>query len=169
MVADAHFRPQNVAALTLAGLPAAVAGYLRVKYGPTIWSDIVKLRQSLAVRKQITQLIADGTTVADVLESHAEKTPDKPFILFKDDSYSYADISRESNQMARFVHHSGVAGLRDSVAMLMHNEPAFLSLFYAFNKLGVASAFLNYNLKPQSLLHCITTCEAKAVVCGRGE
>ena len=161
------FSLSNSAALAV-GVPAAVAGYLRLKYGPTIWADIGAFRRGLILMKEFQKLLASNTTIIDLFEDHVQKTPSKPLLLFEDESYSYLDIDQESNRMARFIQHSGVIGLRDTVAVLMHNEPGFISTWLAFNKLGVATALLNYNLKSASLLHCIKVSGAKAVVCGRG-
>ena len=151
------------------GVPALAAVYLRLKYGPTVWTDIQKFRAIVKTFKELQQLLESGVTFVDLFEAHVRNTPDKLCILFKDESYSYADIDAEANQMARFALHSGVVKLRDTVAMLMHNEPAFVTTWLAFNKIGVTTAFLNYNQKAQTLLNCIKTCGAKAIICGRGE
>ena len=36
-------------------------------------------------------------------------------------------------------------------------------------KLGIAVAFLNYNVKGQSLVHTVRACEAKVLILGEGE
>ncbi len=167
MPSNSFFNFGNTAAIAV-GVPATIAGILRLKYGPYVWSDINAVRRFVAYKKEFTKLADNNTTVVDIFEDRVRKFPDKPLILFKDECLTYLDVEKESNKMARFVQHSGVVKLRDNVAVLMHNEPAFISTFFAFNKLGVSTALLNYNLKAQSLLHCIITSDAKAVVCGRG-
>ncbi|XP_072039078.1 long-chain fatty acid transport protein 6-like [Amphiura filiformis] len=166
MPVNSYFNLGNSAALAV-GVPAAIAGLLRVKYGPTIWADIDVIRRGIAMTKEVQKLVANNTTIVDIFEAHVQKSPDKPFILFEDECYTYLDLEKETNRIARFVQHSGVVGMRDTVAVMMYNEPGFISTWFAFNKLGVATAFLNYNLKALSLLHCIKMSEAKAVICGR--
>ena len=161
------FSSHNAVAVAL-GIPAAIAGYLRAKYGPTIWADLGKLRYGLQLAKEINKLIADGMTVVDLFEDHVARTPDKPLLLYENESFSFAEVESDANKTARFVLHSGVVGLKGCVAMFMFNEPAFISTFFALGKLGVSLSLLNYNLRAESLLHCIVASEAKAVVCGRG-
>ncbi|XP_072040907.1 long-chain fatty acid transport protein 2-like [Amphiura filiformis] len=156
----------NTAGLAI-GIPAVIAGYMRTKYGPTVWQDILALRARKNRADDVLRQLMSGITLMDVIEGHAQNTPDKNCILFKDDVYSYADVDSEANRMALFSLHSGVVKPRETVAVLMHNEPAFVMTWLAFNKIGVTTAFLNYNQKAQTLLHCIKTCEAKAVICGR--
>ncbi|XP_072039081.1 long-chain fatty acid transport protein 2-like [Amphiura filiformis] len=166
MPANSYFNLGNSAAVAV-GVPTAIAGLLRVKYGPNVWADINLVRRGIVRAKEVQKLTATNTTIIDIFEAHVQKSPDKPFILFEDECYTYLDLEKETNKMARFVQHSGLVGMRDTVAVMMYNEPAFISTWFAFNKLGVATAFLNYNLKAVSLLHCIKMSEAKAVICGR--
>ena len=163
-----YLNPASAVGFTL-GVPAVAAAYLRLKYGPTVWTDIQTYRARQKIGKEIQRLLDSGVAFVDLFEAHARNTPNKLCILFKDESYSYSDIDGEANQMARFVLHSGVVKECDTVAMLVHNEPVFVTTWLALNKIGVTAAFLNYNQKAQTLLHCIKTCGAKAIVCGRGE
>ena len=112
---------------------------------------------------------ANNITMVDIFEKQAKTIPHKPFVLFQDRSYTYQEVDQDANRLARFVQHSGVVRIRETVALFLHNEPAFISTWLGFNKLGVATAFVNVNLRLESLLHCILISGAKAVVCGRGK
>ncbi len=89
----------NAAAALAVGIPVAFAGFLRIKYGPTIWEDFQKLKRAIAIKKEANMFIADGTSIIDIYEAHAKKNPEKPFVLFEDTSYSYGEIDREANKM----------------------------------------------------------------------
>lgn len=52
---------------------------------------------------------------------------------------------------------------------MMMNEPAFIAMWIACNKLGVTASFLNYNLRQKSLLHCIDISELKVLVIGKDD
>ena len=157
------------AAVLAAGIPIALAGLLRVKYGPTIWNDLANLKATIAIKKQADKLIANGVTIIDIFESHVTKTPEKTFLLFEDDSYTYAEIDQMANRMVRFIQHRGALECTDSAAIFMYNSPAFVTTWLALGKLGVKEVLLNYNLRARSLLHCIKSCDTKVVICGPGK
>ncbi len=164
------FPSKAVSSAALAvGIPTAIAGYMRLKYGPTVWQDIQLLRARKNRQNEVLRLLSNGITLIDIIEGHATNTPDKTCILFQNDTFTYVDVDNEANQMARFALHSGVVKPRDAVAVLMHNSPAFVMTWIAFNKIGVTTAFLNTTQKARTLLHCIKSCEVKAVICGRGK
>ncbi|XP_022108907.1 very long-chain acyl-CoA synthetase-like [Acanthaster planci] len=108
------------------------------------------------------------STIVDELEGHARSTPDKTFLVYRDVRFTYGEVNRRANQLAHAAHHRGVKQ-GDTVALLIHNEPAFIWTLLAFAKLGVTCALLNYNLKPSSLLHCFEASQAKLLVFGPGD
>eukprot|EP00058_Branchiostoma_floridae_P027770 XP_002613261.1 hypothetical protein BRAFLDRAFT_68226 [Branchiostoma floridae] len=91
--------------------------------------------------------------------------PDKPFVLFEDQLYTYKDVDVMSNKVANFFHGDGLT-CGDTVAMLVYNEPAFIWTFLGLAKLGVKIALLNTNLRNKSLLHCFKAAEAKVLIIG---
>ncbi|XP_029807528.1 very long-chain acyl-CoA synthetase [Suricata suricatta] len=103
------------------------------------------------------------TIVHKFLEK-ARQTPHKPFLLFRDETFTYAQVDRRSNQAARALHDH--VGLRqgDCVAIFMGNEPAYVWLWLGLAKLGCAMACLNYNIRAKSLLHCFQCCGAKVLL-----
>ena len=161
-------RSTNAAALA-AGIPIALAGLLRVKYGPSIWNDLAELKARIGIKKQADKLIANGVTIVDMFESHVAKTPQKTFLLFEDDRYTYAEVDQMANRMVRFIQHRGVLECTDSAAIFMYNSPTYVTTWLALGKLGVKQVLLNYNLRARSLLHCIKSCDTKVVICGPGK
>ncbi|KAL2790518.1 very long-chain acyl-CoA synthetase isoform 2, partial [Daubentonia madagascariensis] len=103
------------------------------------------------------------TILAAFLEK-ARQTPHKPFLLFGDETLTYAQVDRRSNQVARALHDH--LGLRqgDCVAIFMGNEPAYVWLWLGLVKLGCAMACLNYNIRAKSLLHCFQCSGAKVLL-----
>uniref|UniRef100_A0A4W6CH52 long-chain-fatty-acid--CoA ligase n=1 Tax=Lates calcarifer TaxID=8187 RepID=A0A4W6CH52_LATCA len=102
-----------------------------------------------------------------VLDRFLEQTaahPDKPFIVFENERYSYAYTDKRSNKTANALQaHPGYkAG--DTVALFMGNEPAFLFTWLALAKLGSPVALLNHNIRTKSLLHCFNCCKAKVLI-----
>uniref|UniRef100_A0A4W2HTA4 long-chain-fatty-acid--CoA ligase n=1 Tax=Bos indicus x Bos taurus TaxID=30522 RepID=A0A4W2HTA4_BOBOX len=93
-----------------------------------------------------------------------QQTPHKPFLLFRDETFTYAQVDRRSNQVARALRDH--LGLRqgDCVAIFMGNEPAYIWLWLGLIKLGCAMACLNYNIRGKSLLHCFQCSGAKVLL-----
>nr|XP_005892221.1 PREDICTED: very long-chain acyl-CoA synthetase isoform X2 [Bos mutus] len=93
-----------------------------------------------------------------------QQTPHKPFLLFRDETLTYAQVDRRSNQVARALRDH--LGLRqgDCVAIFMGNEPAYIWLWLGLIKLGCAMACLNYNIRGKSLLHCFQCSGAKVLL-----
>ena len=65
-------------------------------------------------------------TILHLFLEKARQLPHKPFLLFRDETFTYAQVDRRSNQVARALRDR--LGLRqgDSVAIFMGNEPAFV-------------------------------------------
>ncbi|XP_005864049.1 PREDICTED: very long-chain acyl-CoA synthetase, partial [Myotis brandtii] len=86
------------------------------------------------------------------------------FLLYRDETLTYAQVDRRSNQVARALRDH--LGLRqgDCVAVFLGNEPAFVWLWLGLAKLGCAMACLNYNIRAKSLLHCFQCCGAKVLL-----
>ncbi|XP_027427222.1 very long-chain acyl-CoA synthetase isoform X1 [Zalophus californianus] len=103
-------------------------------------------------------------TILHFFLQKARQTPHKPFLLFSDETLTYSQVDRLSNQVARALRDH--LGLRqgDCVAIFMGNEPAYVWLWLGLVKLGCAVACLNYNIRAKSLLHCFQCCGAKVLL-----
>ncbi|XP_077989603.1 long-chain fatty acid transport protein 2-like [Glandiceps talaboti] len=125
--------------------------------------DVTVMVKALAESKR---RIRNEHTVVDVFSQTLAKFAHKPCLLFEDESYTYADIDRLGNKFANFVRKSGLK-CGDTVAMFMHNEPAYIWTWLGFAKLGIKCALLNYNLRSKSLLHCLNVSKAQLLVVGK--
>ena len=59
-------------------------------------------------------------------------------------------------------------GLQDGdvVALFMENRPEYVGLWLGMAKIGVEAALINFNLRLEALVHCVSISNAKAVVFG---
>ncbi|XP_004421620.1 PREDICTED: very long-chain acyl-CoA synthetase [Ceratotherium simum simum] len=103
-------------------------------------------------------------TVLHAFLDKVRQTPHKPFLLFRDETLTYSQVDRRSNQVARALRDH--VGLRqgDCVAIFMGNEPAYVWLWLGLAKLGCAMACLNYSIRAKSLLHCFQCSGAKVLL-----
>ncbi|KAM7320348.1 hypothetical protein ACRRTK_020791 [Alexandromys fortis] len=137
---------------------------------PYFWDDLWFLLKVVRYGIQMTIYKVRGelVTVLDKFLSHARRQPQKAFIIYEGDVYTYEDVDKRSNRVAHaFLNHSSLKR-GDVVALLMSNEPDFIHVWFGLAKLGCVVAFLNSNIRLSSLLHCIGTCEPAAVVVGGG-
>ncbi|MBN3318357.1 S27A6 protein, partial [Atractosteus spatula] len=135
---------------------------------PYFWKDFFYLTKVVrcGVMLELYKKTSKVFTVMDKFMQQAEKIPNKPFIIYEGDVYTYKDVNSRSNKVAQVFKTLGIVKKGDTVALLMNNEPDFISVWFGFCKLGCAVAFLNTNLKSKSLLHCFISCGAKVLVVG---
>lgn len=115
----------------------------------------------------------------------------------QDKIYTYEYIDRQATKVANLALSLGLKQ-KDTVALLLFNGPEFIWTFfgkYYFNthsirsttmdsikivivnfvfiaglsKIGVEVAFLNYNMRSKSLLHCFNVSGAKFLIVGKGK
>eukprot|EP00070_Physeter_catodon_P015689 XP_023973853.1 very long-chain acyl-CoA synthetase isoform X3 [Physeter catodon] len=103
-------------------------------------------------------------TILHAFLERAHQSPHKPFLFFRDQTLTYVQVDRRSNQVARALRDR--LGLRqgECVAVFLGNEPAYVWLWLGLAKLGCAMACLNSNIRGKSLLHCFQCCGAKVLL-----
>lgn len=81
-------------------------------------------------------------TIGHILADAAARNPERPYLMFGDDVYSYTDAERISNELAAGLRAAGVdAG--DHVAIMMENCPEYLWVVFALGKLGAVGVPIN--------------------------
>nr|XP_046231105.1 long-chain fatty acid transport protein 6 [Scatophagus argus] len=149
----------------LAGLLALFL-YQRTAY-PFLWEDLIYYLKLRGYRTTLQTRMQQGiVTYLDCFLYQARKNPNKPFIIFENQTLTYQDVDRRSNQFANAFRIEGSVKQGDIVALCMFNEPDFICVWLGLCKLGCEIAFLNVNMKATSLLRCFQSCGAKAVVVG---
>lgn len=133
---------------------------------PYFWKDALYLMKVIryGARLEIYKRTSQIVTIIDRFVQQAQRFPEKPFVIYEGVTYTYGDLETRSNRVARLFQDTVKKG--DTVALLMNNEPDFISVWFGFCKLGCAVAFLNTNIKSRSLLHCFNCCGAKQLVVG---
>lgn len=151
----------------LAGLLALLL-YQRLTY-PFFWVDLIYYLKLQRYRKTLQARMQQGIiTYLDCFLYQAREKPNKPFIIFENQTLTYRDVDRRSNQFASAFRMEGSLKQGDIVALLMFNEPDFICAWLGLCKLGCKVAFLNVNIKAKILLHCFQSCGAKTLVVGAG-
>lgn len=133
---------------------------------PYIWFDLLYFRDLVRILVRFVSR-RRKRPLFFVLDRFLEQTaahPDKPFIVFGDESFTYASTDKRSNKIAHALKDQCGYKAGDTVALFMGNEPAFVFTWLALAKLGSPVALLNHNIRTKSLLHCFNCCKAKVLV-----
>lgn len=108
-------------------------------------------------------------TMLDRFLDQVARQPHKKFILFEESSYTYSQVDKESNKVARALSTHAHLKEGDTVALFLGNEPQYVWIWLALSKLGCVTSLLNYNIRSKSLLHCFSCCEATVLIAGAGK
>lgn len=146
---------------------AALLGFL-FRY-PFFIQDVQYVLNKLKVRRRVFKYMKTNYTILDQFLETVKTQPHKPFIHFKDETFSFQDADELSNKAARVFLQTGLVKEGDTVALFLGNEPMFLWLWLGLVKLGCSAAFLNYNIRSKSLLHCFSCSGAKTLVAAEGK
>nr|XP_061812374.1 long-chain fatty acid transport protein 2-like [Nerophis lumbriciformis] len=140
---------------------AAVCLFFRFPY---LIQDVKYIVKNLRIRRKVMEYIETNYTILDRFMEQAKKQPHKPLVLFKDETFTYQDADRLSNQAARVLLQSGLLKQGDTVTLFVANEPVFVWLWLALFKLGCSAALLNSNIRSKSLLHCFKCSGAQVLL-----
>ncbi|XP_069025102.1 long-chain fatty acid transport protein 6 isoform X2 [Embiotoca jacksoni] len=159
--------------VSLGCVSAVAAGILALHvlqrlWFPYFWGDVGFMLRVLSYgsKLQVFKWTSRVRSVLDRFVQQAQLQPDKPFVIYDGTVHTYRDIDRRSNRLANVFLRD--VGLRkgDCVALLMNNEPDFVSVWFGLTKVGCSVAFLNTNIKSRSLLHCVESCGARTLIVG---
>ncbi|XP_034076951.1 very long-chain acyl-CoA synthetase-like [Gymnodraco acuticeps] len=133
---------------------------------PYLWLDILYLKDLLRILVTFVSR-RRRRPFFFVLDRFLEQTaahPDKSFIVFENEHFSYSHTDRRSNKTANALLSQPGYKAGDTVALFMGNEPAFMFTWLALAKLGSPVALLNHNIRTKSLLHCFNCCKATVLI-----
>ncbi len=143
-----------------------VAPLLLTRFLPCFWTDLVYHTQLLRIllkfasrRRRRPLFLA-----LDRFLEQVETRPNKAFIVFENERYSFRDADRESNRIANALRGASVLSPGDTALLFMHNEPAFVFCWLALAKLGCACALLNSSIRARSLIASVRCCRGAVVL-----
>ncbi|GAB2466896.1 long-chain-acyl-CoA synthetase [Comamonas humi] len=104
-------------------------------------------------------------TTADRIEESARQFGERSLVLEGSQRYSYAEVNRRANQVARALRQQGV-GQGDVVALAMENRAAFFFAWFGIAKLGAVVAFINTHVSGRLLQHALEVTGARHAIVG---
>ena len=135
---------------------------------PYFFQDVQHILVKLYTSRLVLKYIQTNYFIQDRFSDLVQLQPHKPFLLFRDETFTYRDADELSNKAARAFLQGGLKQ-GDTAALFLGNEPMFVWLWLGLMKIGCCAAFLNYNIRSRSLLHCFSCSGAKTLVAAEGE
>src|SRR5882724_12444398 len=106
---------------------------------------------------------AEQDTVTAALARSAGRFGPRVFMDFSGETYTYADVDRESSRLARGLIELGVRK-GDAVATILDNNLEAVLSWFAINKAGAVSVPVNTAYKGEFLRHQLNDCGAALVI-----
>ncbi|XP_062318628.1 long-chain fatty acid transport protein 2-like isoform X1 [Osmerus eperlanus] len=138
-------------------------GILRYLY-PYFLKDVQFVLRTSKIGYRLAKYRETNYTILDRFLDSVKRHPHKSFIHYNDVTYSYSETDQKSNKVARALLEHSPLTEGDTVALFLGNEPFFLWIWLGLAKIGCAAAFLNYNMRTKSLLHCFSCSGAKVLI-----
>src|SRR6201999_862786 len=118
-----------------------------------------------SLEKRARKARADLRGRAMILErlSHwADRTPQRPFVVTAEKSFSYREIYSLSRKFATLLHERGI-GKGDHVALISGNSAAFLVSWFGINAVGAVAVCLNDQLMGDSIDYLVAQSDSKLI------
>ncbi|XP_057302063.1 long-chain fatty acid transport protein 1-like isoform X2 [Hydractinia symbiolongicarpus] len=134
-------------------------------YKRTLKRDLRFVRIVAGLEKGIRKAIKHDQLTSDIFDSTCSKRPNKLAVVsaYDDVKYTFAELRDLVNRIGNIFYDSGYRQ-GDVVVLFMENRPEYVAFWLGLSKLGVITSLVNYNLKRDSLLYCISVANAKAVI-----
>ncbi|MCP3901024.1 MAG: acyl--CoA ligase, partial [Desulfobacteraceae bacterium] len=97
------------------------------------------------------------------IQRWAELKPDKPAIIFEEQTISYQALSKRADRTCIWLQSIGIEK-GDRVAVMLNNCPEFIDLFLACSRLGAIFVPINYRVTAIELDYFITNCRPRLFV-----
>ena len=102
----------------------------------------------------------DERDLTSVLSRRVARSPDKPWLVTDDGSYSYRDIDSRSGRLARGFAEAGVAA-GDTVALMLPDTVEYICLWCALSKIGAIEVPVNVHHRGSILSYLINDSQAE--------
>ncbi|KAM7414783.1 hypothetical protein PAMA_019546 [Pampus argenteus] len=149
----------------LAGLALLSFSYLKTCF-PYFREDCVYILRSIKLGVRLVKYKRSKPfySLLDCFLDAVKRHPAKIFLHFEGQEFTYAEVDKQSNKVARAVQAEARLKEGDTVALFLANEPNFVWTWLGLAKLGCPVALLNFNIRSKSLLHCFSCCGAKVLI-----
>lgn len=130
-------------------------------------SSISGLNVLLRVKLALWRYIRNGDNIPSIFAQTVAKHPDKPALVYEatGETWTFTQLDQISNSVAHWALSQGWTS-GEVVALFMESRPLQVALWLGLAKVGVEAALINFNLRRDSLLHCLGASASRALVFG---
>ncbi len=122
------------------------------------------MQKTLSAKQVLDLYPPHRDTIPSLLASRAERSPDRPVLLFEGRTWTYAQFQTASDDLAVALSAQGVAK-GDRVASVSANSDVILLLFIAVAKIGAVFVPVNPDLTDEELQYVLGHCKPRAICC----
>uniref|UniRef100_A0A7N6AT58 Very long-chain fatty acid transport protein n=1 Tax=Anabas testudineus TaxID=64144 RepID=A0A7N6AT58_ANATE len=129
--------------------------------------DLNGLYVLLRVKLALWRYMHNGSNIPSIFAQTVKRHPNKPALIYEatGETWTFTQLDELSNAVAHWARGQGwVSG--DVVALFMESRPLQVALWLGLAKVGVEAALINFNLRHDSLVHCIGVSGSQAIVFG---
>ena len=138
---------------------------LKLVYLNNISFRAIYLALAINSEKRKLPKSVDKVTVADIFRKTLSKHPRKTAFIFEQKTWTFQDVEDYSNRIGNYFKSQGYKK-GDVVALYLESCPEFICIWLGLSKVGVTTALINTNLRLDSLWHCISAVDVKAIIFG---
>jgi len=132
----------------------------------TIPRDLKGLMFLLDVYPKMRKYQKNNDDAVSLFQQNVKKHPDKVAMVTVDErSWTYREVDEYSNRVANYFYEQGFRK-GDVVAIFMESRPEFVMMWLGLAKIGCVSALINFNLRLETLYHCIEVSKSRALIFG---
>ncbi|XP_019640878.1 PREDICTED: long-chain fatty acid transport protein 4-like [Branchiostoma belcheri] len=131
----------------------------------TLPRDIHALGSLLKFKMAMKKHTRNKTTIPDMFKETVARHPNKVAFMYEDEIWTFQELDEYSNAVGNYFSQLGYRS-GDVVALYMESRPVFVAIWLGLAKIGVVAALINFNLRMESLAHCINVSQAKALIFG---
>uniref|UniRef100_A0A667ZUV1 Very long-chain fatty acid transport protein n=1 Tax=Myripristis murdjan TaxID=586833 RepID=A0A667ZUV1_9TELE len=133
----------------------------------TVGRDLHAASVLLRVKLNVRRHLREKNTIPKIFAETVQRFGDKTALIFEGtgEKWTFRQLDEYSNRVANLLLERGFKD-GDVVALFMENRSQYVGLWLGMAKIGVEAALINFNLRLEALVHCVTISNAKAVVFG---
>lgn len=119
----------------------------------------------LSLERDLRRETKKRSTIASIFRERVTQHPHKTAFIDVDTDrkFTFLEFEHLSNQIANYLKKENFQK-NDVVALYMNNCIEYVAFWLAVSKLGGIATLINYNLRLQSLGHCISAASAKYII-----
>jgi solute carrier family 27 fatty acid transporter 1/4 len=132
----------------------------------TLPRDFRGLMFLLDIKPMMRRYQSNGDTIVSLFQATVRQHADKVAMIMIDErQWTFREVDEYSNAIGNYFYEQGYRK-GDVVAIFMESRPEFVMLWLGLAKIGVVSALINFNLRLDTLAHCIRVSACKSLVFG---